>query len=208
MHVARRSCVALWPVYGSVHSARVPLTLRMAATAINADGTLQKFPTPEPSTLEAIAAVEGDISKLDALSTEAVNTQDKHGNTLLIWAADRGQLKVVELLLQKQADVNVKGFIGNSAISRAARGGHTDVVRALLSAPGMTSASTANDKMQYPLHFAAFKRHRETVAAMLEFQSVDTTVLDRKGRTPAEDTSDEVIRDMIKEAQKRVTASM
>lgn len=65
----------------------------------------------------------------------------------------------------------------------------------------MSSQNVCNDKMQYPLHFAAFKKHPETVRAMLD-GGVDTTVLDRKGRTPAEDTSDPAIRAMILEARR------
>jgi ankyrin repeat protein len=53
--------------------------------------------------------------------------------------------------------------------------------------------------MQYPLHFAAFKKHPQVVRVMLESGKCSTTVVDRKGRTPAEDTSLEEIRQMILE---------
>ena len=51
--------------------------------------------------------------------------------------------------------------------------------------------------MQYPLHFAAFKKHPNIVKLLLDSKKCDSMVLDRKGRTPAEDTSDENIRLMI-----------
>ena len=50
--------------------------------------------------------------------------------------------------------------------------------------------------MQYPLHFAAFKKHPDAVSILMKY-GANTLVLDRKGRTPAEDTSDEAIRDAI-----------
>mmetsp|Transcript_54421 Transcript_54421/g.129695 ORF Transcript_54421/g.129695 Transcript_54421/m.129695 type:complete len:217 (+) Transcript_54421:17-667(+) len=199
------------PVSSHLHlqQAHTNRFLQMAAPGVNADGSLKKYATPEPTTVNTKAAVAGDIEAIKKVPTDALNAQDDAGNTMLIWASDKGQAEAVKLLLEKGADANVKGFIGNTALSRAARSGHTDIVRALLDAPSMASANTPNDKMQYPLHFAAFKRHRNTVQAMLEYPSVDTTVLDRKGRTPAEDTSDEVIRDMIlAERKKRATASM
>ena len=71
------------------------------------------------------------------------------------------------------------------------------MVRALLAAPGcMDSANDPNDRSQYPMHFAAFQRHAAVVRVMLD-AGMDTMVLDRKGRTPAEDTTDEAIRQMI-----------
>ncbi len=65
----------------------------------------------------------------------------------------------------------------------------------------MASLNVCNDKLQYPLHFAAFQRHRGCVKVMLDADA-DTTVKDRKGRTPAEDTKDVVIRDAILAARK------
>ena len=85
-------------------------------------------------------------------------------------------------------------------MSRAARCGLLECVIALLKMTDI-NPNIANDKMQYALHFAAFKRHREVVKVLLESKKCDSIVVDRKGRTPAEDTSDEVIRKMIIESR-------
>jgi len=61
--------------------------------------------------------------------------------------------------------------------------------------------NVCNDKQQFPLHFAAFQRHRVCVKVMLD-HGADTTVVDRKGRTPAEDTKDECIREAILAARR------
>jgi hypothetical protein len=108
----------------------------------------------------------------------------------------------VELLLsaaerEEPASVNTRGYIGNTALARAARGGHVDCVVALLAKSSQINPNIPNDKMQYPLHFAAFKRHPAVVQALLASPLTDTKVTDRKGRTPAEDTSDDTIRNMI-----------
>ena len=50
-----------------------------------------------------------------------------------------------------------------------------------------------NVKLQAPLHFAAFKQKSKAVAALLR-AGANPLVLDRKGRTPAEDTADPGIR--------------
>ena len=80
----------------------------------------------------------------------------------------------------------------------AARGGHTDVVEMLLE---HCNPNIRNDKMQAPLHFAAFKKNCGCVKALLNNSKTDVFILDRKGRTPREDTSSEEIREMIEEKQ-------
>ena len=106
---------------------------------------------------------------------------------------------MVRYLLSFPADVvdpNARGFLGNTALARACRGGHADCVAALLSSPTI-DPNVANDKMQYPLHFAAFKKHTDCVVRMIDSGKCDYGVKDRKGRVPAEDTSDGTIRDML-----------
>lgn len=161
-------------------------------------GPLKKYPEPSPNTDATKAAVAGDVEALSACPGK-VDDLDEWGNTPLIWAADAGQRGAVEYLLSKGADVNVRGFLENTAIARASRRGHLDILGLLLAVPG-ANCDTPNVKMQYPLHFAAFKGHKDAVRVLLD-HSADTYVLDRKGRSPAEDTSDESIRQMILEAR-------
>ena len=87
---------------------------------------------------------------------------------------------------------------------RASRRGHVEALRALLAAPGV-DADQPNEKLQSPMHFAAFKRNPEAVEVLLG-HGANTLVLDRKGRTPAEDTSDEAICSVILEARARQMA--
>ena len=121
------------------------------------------------------------------------------GNTPLIWAANAGQTAAVVFLLEAGVVVNHRGFIGNTAIARAAQRGDLSSVQALLSAG--VDPNIANEKLQYPLHFAAHKCHPACVRAMLDSGLCDTMVTDRKGRTPAEDTKDAGIRKMIIDAR-------
>mmetsp|Transcript_14267 Transcript_14267/g.39375 ORF Transcript_14267/g.39375 Transcript_14267/m.39375 type:complete len:181 (+) Transcript_14267:107-649(+) len=164
------------------------------------DGALKTFDTPKPCDALGCAASSGDLEVLQAADKEALSRPDDTGNTPLIWAADAGQATAVSILIDANADVNVKGFLGNTALARAARGGHIDCVVGLLACPNI-DPNTHNDKLQYPLHFAAFKRHPDVVQAMLGSGKCDPMVRDRKGRTPAEDTNDTSIQNMILEAQ-------
>jgi len=187
----------------------------ISMSGINPDGSLKKFPVPTPSTPASIAACEGDIPALSTASS-LWDQDEGSGNVPLIWAADRGQSEALKLILTSASeaaewrqegskdpcDVNHKGYLGNTALSRAARGGHEECVALLLAAKGI-DPNICNDKMQYPLHFAAFKKHPKVVRAMLDSGLCDTMVKDRKGRTPAEDTSSEEIRSMILEHRKK-----
>ena len=90
--------------------------------------------------------------------------------------------------------LNALGYLGATAVSRAARRGMSEILELLLKAGANPNLS--NDKMQYPMHFAAFNNHTECVKILLKYDA-STYVLDRKGRTPAEDTKDVEIRELI-----------
>lgn len=160
---------------------------------------------PTATGAAAEAAVAGDVGVLEGMDLAALSAADSAGQVPLIWAADAGHLAAVEVLLKAGVDANVRGFIGATALSRAARRGHNDVVAALLASgadPGIP-----NDKLQFPLHFAAFKLKPEAVRILLQ-GGASPLVLDRKGRTPAEDTSDEAIRAEILQAQRVFVETM
>jgi ankyrin repeat protein len=173
-------------------------SLSPAGPAVNADGSLKKYPTPVPTTPATFAAAEDNVDALRLIEEESLTLPDESGNTALIWAADRGSLSATQFLI-KLVDINHQGFIGNTALARAARGGHVDCVNALLAAPTI-NPNIHNNKFQYPLHYAAFKKHRDCVKAMIASGKCDYSVKDRKGRIPAEDTSDSVIRGMLSAA--------
>mmetsp|Transcript_20032 Transcript_20032/g.43426 ORF Transcript_20032/g.43426 Transcript_20032/m.43426 type:complete len:260 (-) Transcript_20032:24-803(-) len=181
-------------------------------SGINLDGTLKKYATPVPTSPAAIAASTGDISTLASSEVKPfLWTKDEHGNFPLIWAADKGHADALQLILSSDkvgndddvVGINTRGYLGNTAIGRAARGGHLSCVKLLIEQTdgkhGIINPNIRNEKDQYPLHFAAFKKHPEVVRVLLDSGLCDTMVKDRKGRTPAEDTSVDMIRDMILE---------
>ena len=187
----------------SYHSRHVSMT----SSGINEDGSLKYFKTPQPTSASAIASSSGDIESLRSLSSNELFQLDEHGNNALIWAANSGHDSVVRYLLDiiekeglHSGLINTKGYLGNTALSRAARGGFVECVQHLLDFPDI-DPNICNEKTQYPLHFAAFKKHPDVVRVMLASGKCDTMVKDRKGRTPAEDTSVEEIKDMILSAR-------
>jgi HAD superfamily hydrolase (TIGR01549 family) len=166
---------------------------------------LHGVPAPKATSLLGMAAVEGDVDKVDVILTAQltdVDERDDCGNTPLIWAAENGHLSIVERFISAGADFNVQGYLGATALCRAARRGHVDVLRALIKQGA--NMNVPNHKFQYPLHFAAFKEHEDAVHVLLE-AGADAQVLDRKGRIPAQDTKNERIREAILAAMQKMS---
>lgn len=155
---------------------------------------LLKYKLPVPSTPMTQAAMDGIIIEEMKKNPDQLNEVDETGNTPLIWAADAGHTNVVAFLLEQGVDLDTQGYLGATAVCRAARKGQNAVLEQLIEAGA--NLDIPNIKLQYPLHFAAFKENTETVSLLLKY-GANTLVLDRKGRIPAEDTKNEEIRAMI-----------
>mmetsp|Transcript_33151 Transcript_33151/g.78329 ORF Transcript_33151/g.78329 Transcript_33151/m.78329 type:complete len:479 (+) Transcript_33151:41-1477(+) len=186
---------------------------------------LHGSPPPTPQSELSRAVVDGDVatarSLLDNLSLDEVTRADEENkNTALIWAAEVGNSELASLLVETvvrklndlgsdKSDerlvsfVNQRGFLGATALNRAARRGHKHVMESLLSnqreAANCFDLDIPNAKLQHSLHFAAFKKHPEALEFLLQC-GANPWVLDRKGRTPFEDTSCETCKSLLREA--------
>jgi HAD superfamily hydrolase (TIGR01549 family) len=126
-----------------------------------------------------------------------IHVPDESGNTPLIWAAELGDEELATKILgmfTNLEEINTKGYLGATAVNRAARRGHSAVLEVLLKAGANPDISNA--KLQYPLHFAAYKQNMDAVELLLKY-GANPHVLDRKGRIPAMDTKNEAIRTYI-----------
>lgn len=161
---------------------------------------LKKDAIPEPTSAITVAAKTNDLLVLKASVPASLHVADESGNTALIWAAEAGNVATVEFLLESAVAegndivLNTRGYLGATALCRAARLGHVGVLKLLIQAGA--DMDIPNDKLQFPLHFAAYKQNEECVKILLE-NGVNTNSLDRKGRVPAQDTKSERIRDII-----------
>jgi len=91
------------------------------------------------------AARKGDVAMVKALLDKGldVNSKNAYGATALSYAADKGHLEIVKVLLAHKATVNVKDtFYNATPMTWAAYRGHVDVVKALLAA-GSDEADSA-----------------------------------------------------------------
>eukprot|EP00434_Breviolum_minutum_P003457 symbB.v1.2.003042.t2/scaffold167.1/size289592/7 len=101
--------------------------------------------------------------------------EEVFGYTSLSLAASVGHVKVVSMLLDAKADLELRCNLGNSALHMAARAGHTAVVRALV--VHKAALESKNEEGWTPLIWGSMNGHQEVVAALLnskvKVQAVD-----------------------------------
>jgi len=66
------------------------------------------------------------------VTPENVNLPDENGMVLIHWACDRGNVKILELLINKGADVNITDSDGQTPLHYASSCCHSDIVKLLL----------------------------------------------------------------------------
>ena len=132
------------------------------------DGSQSVSPAPPPYSptseyqyngagLRKAALEGGHVQAKEILAAGVpVDSKDEHGRTALSFAAEHGYIKIVRLLIEAEANVNVqcvefeKGSRHRGEESKraslhwAAAKGHTEVVKALLEAGANIEARTAN----------------------------------------------------------------
>ncbi|XP_069705573.1 serine/threonine-protein phosphatase 6 regulatory ankyrin repeat subunit C-like [Periplaneta americana] len=101
-------------------------------------------------------------------------------NTPLHVAAEKGNLRTLEILLAADAAVDKKNKYGRTPLHSAARLGHTAVVRRLLDKGA--DVHTSDNSREFPLRGAAYKDHVCVVQALLE-GGADANRSNRSNRT-------------------------
>ncbi|MBR1978491.1 MAG: ankyrin repeat domain-containing protein [Akkermansia sp.] len=111
----------------------------------------------------AAARGEADLQKLIA-GGHNVNMTDDDGETPLMRAAERGNLRAVDALIKAGANVNAKDEDGNTALMDAADEGHNDVVLRLIQAGADVNAR--DDEGETALSKAIDERHTDTATLL------------------------------------------
>ncbi len=114
---------------------------------------------------DLLAAVrKGDAARVQALLAQGAdaNAKSPYGATGLFFAADRGNVEIIKILLDHGANVNVKDtFYGATALSWATQKERWDVIKLLL---GKGATAGADDVLMT----AVEKGNAEIVKAVLE----------------------------------------
>lgn len=163
------------------------------------------------------------IVKLLLTKAKNINLQNGDGETPLYLAAERGLTESALTLLEYKADPNILNkegkllimrysyflqkinkcytvvatmiIVGISPLFLAARGGHLELVKALVRYGGDVDQLGAPQKIG-PLHWAAHKEHIEIALFLIE-SGADLLKVDGEGRTPLSMASPELAEKMI-----------
>lgn len=122
--------------------------------------------------LQAGASVDATVQSLQEYSSE-------WGDTPLHTAAAAGHLQIVELLLDRGADVSAVNQMGATPLHRAID--HAEVVRTLL-AHG-ADADAADERGRTPLSWLARYPQPEAIALLID-SGADPNATDHRGETP------------------------
>lgn len=115
---------------------------------------------------------------------EQANLADFKGQTPLMLAADEGDVELVRLLLEAQADVDEQDYLGRTALHSAANGRSAMCVQLILDRAPQISSGVTYDEGNTALHTAVRMGHADCVKRIAdEFPSVVSQV-NLAGKTP------------------------
>ena len=128
-----------------------------------------------------IAAEAGDLVKVQAqVGKFDINAKGEENETALIKAARGGNTEVVKLLLTLNANVNITGEYGGTALNCACSQGHIEVVLALLRSPTINVNYALNGR-HTALQSALIWGHTEIALALISTPGIDVHYVDDIG---------------------------
>ncbi|KAM0310091.1 hypothetical protein ACHAO8_008412 [Botrytis cinerea] len=135
------------------------LTLEWGVRFITKDSVV-----PSPAHVAAFSGMSSYL-KLPLSKTEDINSKDTGGRTILHWACKRGNLRIVELLLQHRAMLDIEDHSHLRPVHDAARRNFAPIVMAILKA-GVNPTRSTDDNSQPDLEACARNREGESDTAL------------------------------------------
>ncbi|MBC7807785.1 MAG: ankyrin repeat domain-containing protein [Akkermansiaceae bacterium] len=129
-------------------------------------------------------AAQGDLTKFQRFLQRGGSVQEarrQDGKTVLMLAANRGSLPIVQLALKENADVNAADKIGMSALMLASRAGHAAIVAELIKSGASVENKNVNGMTALSL---AVQAQKPEVVSQLLAGSASVATKDNWGNTP------------------------
>ena len=131
---------------------------------------------------DLVARMKPTPSENDPADEDDIKAEiEKKFTNLLFYSITQGELKEVELLLDKGVDVHADDNIGWPPMVRAAEYGQLAIVETLLTRGADPLKGTVGSRL--PLHFAAEGGHLSVVSLLLKQPSVNPNLKDYTGQT-------------------------
>lgn len=112
-----------------------------------------------------------------------INSKDKNGHTALMCAVKSRCSRMVELLLQKEVDVNLQDAEGQTALMWAVKSKDQGMCKRLLNVP-MLKINVQDSHGHTALFWAVKEDGHEIVKLLLARKDVDACLEDKQGLTP------------------------
>ena len=129
--------------------------------------------------------MHGKTSALRKRLEQSADPNERFRNsTLLHWACQEGHLKIVRLLIEFGAEVNVSDEEGFTPLVIAAGAGYNSIVRELLKAGADANARVHGNSDGTALHLACAWDRIAVVKTLVEMSDADINARNRDGKTP------------------------
>ncbi len=131
--------------------------------------------TPMRHKLLRLCVTKGSVVDFNRLAEAGfdVNKPNQYGLTMLMMATQYNRIPMVQALLKAGANVNTQDIDGNTALIRASRSGHTEIVKMLLSVQGIEMNTCNHAGLTAVRH--AILNDKKDVADLLIQAGADTT---------------------------------
>lgn len=136
--------------------------------------SIAKTNTPLKHKLLRLCVTKGSVFDFNRLVDAGfnINKPNQYGITMLMIATQYNRAPMVQALLKAGAEVNHQDIDGNTALIRASRSGHTEIVKMLLSIQGI-ELNTCNYAGLTAVHHA-LNNEKHDVAKLLIQAGADT----------------------------------
>lgn len=128
---------------------------------------------PTDSTVDQLLAAAGcgDLNEVGLILRNYpnmdINCGDRCKSSALHYAAEKGHIDVVSLLIKKGAIVNVRNMWEKTPLHSASNHGHLEIVKLLID-NGARIEATSNKKRFTPMHLASQYNHLSVVEYLVE----------------------------------------
>jgi len=132
------------------------------------------------------ATKRGDVEEVQALIQQGADVNEAYGDgmTALHWAAERGDLRVAEVLIAAGASVKAGTRIGHyTPLHMAAKAARPEVVAALVEAGATVNAATTNSGAT-ALHLAAIAGSADVIRLLVQYGADVNSGAGAAGQTP------------------------
>ena len=136
------------------------------------------------------------LAKIIVLNSSLINYKDEQGQTALHYAADEGNLKIVEIIIKSNADLNSRSNIKRTPLHISCNHGYFDISKLLIENGALINVQ--DNERNTPIHLCVLANHIELLKYLLE-RCPQADVKNIYNKTPLELATSNEIKGMLLE---------